>query len=341
MEKIKVVLVGCGGISNAWLNTDVAREKVEIIGLCDINVHNAEIVKEKYNLENAKIGSNLKEMLEELNPDVVFDLTIPLAHGEVTITALEHGCHVLGEKPMSDNIETAKAMVEASNKSGKTYAVIQNRRYATSIRRLVNALRSGVIGNITAVHSDFYLTIDFGATNFRATMPHVLINDMAIHTFDAARMIMNADPISVYCEEWNPKGSWYERDASAAAIFKMTDNIMYTYTGCWAASGNNTTWECSWRIMGDKGTISWDGADDFKCELLQFEDGKPITVPFEIPEIEPIGYEHHSGVINNFIESLKNNTTPETVSTDNIKSLAMVTGAIDSSIQGKKVEIKL
>ena len=341
MEKIRVVLVGCGGIVNAWLNNDVRKDNVEIVGLCDINVHNAEAIKEKYEFTNAKIGTNLAEMLDELKPEVVFDCTIPLAHGEVTITALEHGCHVLGEKPMSDNIETAKAMVAAAQKSGKTYAVIQNRRFITSIRRLVNALRAGIIGDITAVHSDFYLSIDFGATNFRATMPHVLINDMAIHTFDAARMIMNADPISVYCEEWNPKGSWYERDASAAAIFKMTNNIMYTYTGCWAATGNNTTWECSWRIMGDKGTISWDGADDFKCEILERKDGQLVTTPIEIPEIDPIGYEHHPGIINHFIESLRADKTPETISTDNIKSLAMVTGAIDSSIQGKKIEIEL
>ena len=50
-------------------------------------------------------------------------------------------------------------------------------------------------------------------------MPHVLLLEMAIHTFDAARLILGADPVSVYCKEWNPPGSWYKQNASAVAIF--------------------------------------------------------------------------------------------------------------------------
>jgi len=337
MDKMRVVLVGCGGIVKAWMNP-VTQENVDFVGLCDININNAEEVKEQYSLTNAVIGTDLESMIKELKPDAVFDCTIPLAHGKVAITALKNGCHVLGEKPMSDNIETAREMVNAAKESGKVYAVIQNRRFITSIRRLVKALESGIIGNITAVHSDFYITVDFGATNFRATMPHVLINDMAIHTFDAARMIMKADPVSVYCEEWNPKGSWYERDASAACIFKMTNDIVYTYTGCWCASGKNTTWECTWRIMGDKGTIVWDGANNMSCEVIG-ENKNLQTV--DIPDIEPLQYEHHPGIINHFITSMNSGVIPETICTDNIKSLAMVTGAIDSSVQGKKIEIKI
>ena len=340
MEKIKVVLVGCGGIIRAWIDTDTVRQNVDIIGLCDININNAETAKEKYGLTNAKTGTDLKQMLDELKPEVVFDCTIPLAHGNVTVTALEAGCHVLGEKPMSDNIETAKAMVEAAKKSGKTYAVIQNRRFTSPMRRLVKALRSGAVGTITAVHSDFYMTVDFGATNFRATMPHVLINDMSIHTFDAARMIMNADPVSVFCEEWNPKGSWYERDASAAAIFRMTNNIVYTYTGCWCATGQNTTWECTWRIMGDKGTIIWDGAEGFIYNVID-EEKKIVTVEMPHYDDENMVYQQHGGVIDNFITAIRNNEVPETICTDNIKSLVMVTGAIDSSVNGTKIDIKL
>ena len=66
---------------------------------------------------------------------------------------------------------------------------------------------------------------------------------MAIHTFDMARFISGADPVAVYCKEWNPSGSWYDHDASAIAIFEMTGGIVYTYRGSWCAEGLNTTWE--------------------------------------------------------------------------------------------------
>src|SRR6266581_2652143 len=73
--------------------------------------------------------------------------------------------------------------------------------------------------------------VDIGAhfEGFRQHMRHVLLLDMAIHTFDAARLLTGADPVSVYCKEWNPVGSWYDHDASAVAFFEMTNGIVYTY----------------------------------------------------------------------------------------------------------------
>ena len=57
---------------------------------------------------------------------------------------------------------------------------------------------------------------------------------MAIHTFDAARFLAGADPVSVICHEWNPPGSWYDHDASAVAVFELSGGILYTVfqAGC-------------------------------------------------------------------------------------------------------------
>ena len=92
-------------------------------------------------------------------------------------------------------------------------------------------------------------------------MPHVLLLDMAIHSFDAARLFTGADPVSVYCQEWNPAGSWYDQDASAIALFEMSDGLVYTYRGSWCANGFPTKWECDWRFIGQNGTAIWDGGE--------------------------------------------------------------------------------
>ena len=94
-------------------------------------------------------------------------------------------------------------------------------------------------------------------------MAHVLIKDMAIHTFDAARFITSQNPKSVYAMEWNPEGSWYSRDASAAAIFEMTGNVIFNYRGSWCSEGHRTPWESEWRILGTKGSIRWDGNTNY------------------------------------------------------------------------------
>ena len=217
--------------------------------------------------------------------------------------------------------------------------MIRNRRYDANIRRLKHFLDSGVLGRITTVSSDFYIGAHFGG--FRDHMKHVLLLDMAIHTFDAARLLIAADARAVYCHEWNPSGSWYDHHASAIATFEMSGGLVYSYRGSWCAEGLNTTWECAWRIMGEKGAVLWDGASDFKAQVVAktggfFSEWVPVDVPPYMDENKAGG---HGGVIREFVRCVQTGETPETVCTDNIKSLAMVFGAVESAESHARISI--
>ncbi len=107
-KKIKVVLAGCGGMSGRWFEVAKGIPDVEIVGLVDIREEAAKKKANDFGLQNALIGTDLKDMLQKTSPDVVFDCTVPEAHAQVTMTALEHGCHVMGEKPMTDSMENAR-----------------------------------------------------------------------------------------------------------------------------------------------------------------------------------------------------------------------------------------
>ena len=240
---------------------------------------------------------------------------------------------------MADTMDHARTMVAAAQEAGKIYAVIQNRRYDANIRRLRSFLASGEIGPLTTVNSDFYIGAHFGG--FRDRMEHVLLLDMAIHTFDAARFITGSDPVSVYCKEWNPSGSWYDHDASAIAIFEMTDGIVYTYRGSWCAEGLNTTWESEWRVIGQQGSVIWEGGGHIRAQVVAETGGFcSIYRDADIPpyaSTDKVG--GHVGLIRDFVRSVQTGTPPETICTDNIKSLAMVFGAIESAQQRKPIEV--
>jgi predicted dehydrogenase len=236
---------------------------------------------------------------------------------------------------------SARRMVQAAAKARRIFAVMQNRRFDPRIRALVKFLRSGAIGRITTVNCDFYIGAHFGG--FRDRMKHVLILDMAIHTFDAARLITGADPRTVYCHEWNPAASWYDHDASAMAVFEMTGGIVYNYRGSWCSEGLNTTWECDWRIIGEKGSVTWDGGDGFAAQAIVGKEGfkrplKDLKVAVSTAPSVPQG--GHAGVLKDFIRCVRTGRKPETIATDNIKSLAMVFGAIQSADSGRKVAIR-
>ncbi|HEX2906157.1 MAG TPA: Gfo/Idh/MocA family oxidoreductase, partial [Phototrophicaceae bacterium] len=196
---LKAVLVGCGGMSRAWIDASRTIPDFELVGFVDINASAAQKRADEYG-HAALVSTDLEIVLAQTRPDIVFDCTIPEAHQSVTLTALAHGCHVLGEKPLAASLDAAREMVAAAQQSGKLYAVVQNRRYDPNIRRLKAFLDSGALGSLTTVHCDFFIGAHFGG--FRDHMRHVLLLDMAIHTFDAARLLTGAQPVSVYCKEW-------------------------------------------------------------------------------------------------------------------------------------------
>lgn len=337
---LRTLLVGCGGISRTWLDAIKSMHDVKMVAFVDLIEDSARTRAAEYGYTNAHVGADLAAALDAAHPDIVFNCTVPEAHTETTILALEHGCHVLCEKPLADSMENARRMIAAAQKTKRTLAVIQNRRYDPNIRRLRKFLDSGVLGRITTVNCDFYIGAHFGG--FRDQMKHVLLLDMAIHTFDAARLIAGSDPLTVYCHEWNPSGSWYDHDASAVAVFEMSDGVVYTYRGSWCAEGLNTTWECDWRIVGEQGSVTWDGAHGFRAEVV-IEGGtfRSKMQPVELPEWDyPDMPRGHAGVIAEFVRAVQSGGAPETICTDNVKSLAMVFGAIESAESGQKVQIE-
>ena len=155
---------------------------------------------------------------------------------------------------------------------------MQNRRFNKQIRAFRDVVQSGEIGEQGLISADFFLGPHFGG--FREEMASPLILDMAIHTFDQARFISNANPISVYCHEFNQKGSWYEGNATAICIFEMDNGAVFNYRGSWSAEGAPTSWESSWRVTGSKGTAIWDGSQAPYAEIVKPSGEMPFLNEF-------------------------------------------------------------
>jgi predicted dehydrogenase len=338
IQPLKAVLVGCGNISRIWVPAILEIPDLQLIGLVDIVLNKTQILAHEFNLK-VETDSDLGHLLKRLKPDLVFDCTTPENRLTNVSAAFAMGCSVLVEKPLADTLENAVKLVALAKAYTKVCATVQNHRYSAGIRTLAHFVRSGQLGQITQCSSNFFIGARFN--DYRKDMKHVLLRDMAIHTFDAARFILDEEPVSVYCREWNPSGSWYAADAAAVAVFEFTNGIVYTYQGSWSSQGLRTPWESQWRINGTRGSISWNGEEDFKCQILPDEEGDSkqfidVSVPLLASPLQG-----HLGAIEDFVQAIRTNRKPPTDRTDNLKSLKMVFSAIQSSMDKKEVKIDI
>jgi predicted dehydrogenase len=338
--KHRIVVAGCGGMANAWVKHVLGRADAELAGFMDIRLEAAEKMARDYSLK-APVFTDLRTAITETGATLVFDVTIPTAHRDTAILAMELGCDVFTEKPLAETLEEARMSVGTARRTGKLYAVMQNRRYLRRMRAAQEFLQSGGLGKIGLTNVDFFLGTHFGG--FRDAMESPLIRDMAIHTFDQARFLTGADAVRVYTREFNLPGSWYEGNASAICLFDMSDGSVLCYRGSWSSEGFHTSWEGDWRVVGEQGTLLWLGDEMPRAQIAEPVEG---AIPFHRPMKEiPLdcqwqGREGHDGCLDAMFDALNQGTEPMTVCYDNIKSLAMVDAALKSAKLGIPVDVE-
>ena len=139
MREIMTGIVGCGGIANGkHLPALKNLGNVKLVAFCDIVEERAQKAAEEFGVEGARVYTDYKEMLDKegAEMEVVHVLTPNSSHSPITIAALESGRHVMCEKPMAKNVDSAKAMLEAAKKTGKVLSIGYQNRYSSQARYL-------------------------------------------------------------------------------------------------------------------------------------------------------------------------------------------------------------
>jgi len=335
---MKILQIGCGNISNAWLSVLSKNPGVEICGIVDINIEAAKAKSSQFGL-TCPVFNDLGRALDETSPDAAVDNALPSSRLDIAEKCLSAGLHVLSEKPLGDSIKSALKIIELSDKYGREFFVMQNRRYNCAMLSFRDILQSGILGNPGYLEARFFRESHFGG--FRELMDSPLLVDMAIHTFDQARYLLGKDPVSVYCREYNPEYSWYRGNASAVCIFTFEDEVIFNYSGSWCAPGTMDSYDSIWRASCQKGSVSWNGLELPRAYITdQSSDNrhpKFVETPVKYTKCSMTG---HLGCINEMLDSLKKGIKAGTDCRDNIKSLAMVFAAVKSATENREVTIK-
>jgi predicted dehydrogenase len=311
-------------MGRAWLRAVTESAEVELVGIVDLHVPAARAAAEDLGRPELPVGDDLIALARQTGAQAVVNVTIPEAHHPVTTAALFAGLPVLGEKPVAESVSRALSLAAAAEVAGELFMVSQSRRWNPqlfSLRAMTQAL--GAIGTVT---TEFFRAPHFGG--FRDEMAHPLLVDMAIHAFDSARFLFGSEPVSAYCQAYNPSWSWYAGAANATAIFEMAGGARYVFNGSWCSPGADTSWNGSWRVNGEKGTALWNGDDE---PVLQAE----VTAA----EAPASPYSGIDGALQVFVQALRSGETPSGEVHENIMSLAMVEAAVQSADTGARVRL--
>jgi predicted dehydrogenase len=202
--KKRIALVGTGIRGTTMWGSGVVRpygDLVEFVGLCDINRKRLETGKQMIGAD-CPTFTDFDRMIKETKPETVIVTTKDSTHDQFIIRAMELGCDVITEKPMTTDEKKCQAILDAEKKHGKKITVTFNYRYSGIAEKAKEILQSGTIGPVTSVDFHWYLDVQHGADYFRRWHAYKessgsLWVHKATHHFDLINWALEADPVEV------------------------------------------------------------------------------------------------------------------------------------------------
>lgn len=203
--KKKIALVGTGSRGIGFWGKPVEErynDIVEFVGLCDINPGRVALAQKHIGVA-CPTFTDFDEMLVKAKPELVMVTTVDATHHQFIIKALESGCDVLTEKPMTTDEAKCQAILDAERKTGKKVIVGFNYRHGDHFTAIKELLVKNRIGRLTSVDFHWYLNTYHGADYFRRWHGEMnksgsLLVHKATHHFDLLNWWIDSDPVEVF-----------------------------------------------------------------------------------------------------------------------------------------------
>ena len=255
MKKLRLAIVGCGGICNHKHLPSLQKvaDKVEVVALCDIIIERAVQTAKDFGLE-ANTYVDYKEMLEKEEIDIVHVCTPNVAHCQIVCDCFDAGKHVLCEKPMAATSADAHKMLEHWRASGKKFTVGYQNRFRPDTQVLKKACMNGELGEIYYAEANAIrrkAVPTWGVFPNKALQGGGPLIDIGTHALDLTLWCMdNYDVDSVSGQvfyklghlpsaaEANTYGPWdtetFEVEDSAMGFIKMKNGALINLRTSWA-----------------------------------------------------------------------------------------------------------
>ncbi|MGI5977794.1 MAG: Gfo/Idh/MocA family protein [Candidatus Limivicinus sp.] len=151
MKKFRTCVIGVGFIGAAHIEALRRLGNVDVVAVC--NTHNADKIAEKFCIP--KGYSDYKEMIDTEKPDVVHICTPNVAHYEMAMYAMERGCSIVCEKPLTKTLDEAKALAKYAKEHNIINGVNFNCRWYPQAMQAKAMMQSGEVGDVYTIHGAY------------------------------------------------------------------------------------------------------------------------------------------------------------------------------------------
>jgi predicted dehydrogenase len=334
-HRVPIAVIGAGAIVGVAHLPAYRRAGLDVRGICDLDPDRAERLRRQFGLPRTY---TLDEVLADEDVRVVDIAVVPEAQPEIVRRALLTGKHVLAQKPLALDRETAAELVELAHKVDRKIVVNQQMRYGEGMAAARAMADLGWLGDVTAFTIEVDISTDWSAWPWLVASPRLDLMYHSIHYFDSIRALLGT-PETVFCAA----GS---RPGQVAAAETRTMTTMLFPSGARALVHVNHEnisgdYEARFRIDGSAGSIR--GTIGL---LYNYPHGRPDTIEVNSSVIPTDGWSPYpvttrwlpdafAGPMRALLAEIADGTAAPTSGSDNLQTLSLVEACYASIASGQ------
>ncbi|HEY0187094.1 MAG TPA: Gfo/Idh/MocA family oxidoreductase [Cellulomonas sp.] len=344
---IKVGIIGTGGISTAHVQGYLAHPDVaRIVAMADVVPGKAAAKAAAAGLTDVACYTSAHELLTAGGVDLVSIATPPESHAALTVAALDHGVHVLVEKPMAPSVEECDAMLAAQRRSGRLLSVVAQNRFRDEMLVLKTALDSGLAGPVShvQVNSSWWRGLPYYDLWWRGTWDveggGCTLNH-AIHHIDLLLWLLGSpDSVQAVLTNAQHENSEVEDLAVATmrygrAIAQLTASVVHHGEEQEiVVQGRDARISQPWRVQAERSAPNGFPAPGGNPELV--DELEALAAAHR-----PITHRMHSGQIGDVLAALTDGHEPLVTGADGRAAVELVTAIYEAGIEQRTVPLPL
>jgi predicted dehydrogenase len=328
---LRVAIIGMGPIGNLHARVYQNDPLAQLVGVCDINKERADSAARRLSVP---AFSDAPAMLAQLKPDLVSITTGGYEYGsdhyEPTMQALEAGCHVLGEKPISNEIDKAEQMVALARNKNRCYGINLNHRFTEAAYLAKKWVNEGRLGHPLFVNMSMWIK------NPAESSPYFQIKALHPHTVDVMRYFCgDVEAVQCFATKAPGRSIW----STAHFAMKFKNGVVGGLTGSYDIERGHPMERCE--VAGTKGRFV---LEDMWRELTLYPAGNPEKTVYTNPIFG--GHRDFEDTFRNrihrFLQQISDGAKPEEIDgsgADGLAAQKVLAAAIESLEKGTVVRV--